>query len=109
MSLAAGSSATATGNTTNAVEVRNSTAQVSATWRNLALPYVVSGDVIVQKNGTPMPVLTVAAGLTVKFNSGVNFSIGPAYAGSLQAVGTSGQPSTLRPTRAVSAGCRGIS
>jgi hypothetical protein len=95
VTLGAGSSATATGNTTDGIEVRNSTAQVSTTWRKTGLPYIASGDISVQKNGAPVPTLTVQAGVTVKFNSGVNFFVGPSYQGGLQAVGTAAQPITF--------------
>src|SRR5215472_994880 len=100
---------TATGNTTNAVEVRASTAGANATWQTFGLPYVVTGDVYVQKSGGPAAVLTIQAGVTVKFNSGVNFYIGWSYPGGLQAVGTSASPIVFTANGSTSPGFwRGI-
>ena len=86
---------TVTGNTTNGIEVRGSTADVNTTWKKVGVPYILSGYVYVEKNGTPTPVLTIEAGTTVKFNAGIILAIGNSYAGSLSAVGTSVSPITF--------------
>jgi parallel beta-helix repeat protein len=85
---------TATGNTTNGIEVRGSTADVSTTWKNVSLPYVVTGDVYAQ--GSPStPVLTIEPGVTVKFNANTTVYVGLYYPGGIQAVGTSVSPITF--------------
>ena len=105
---------TVTGNTTNGIEVRGSTADVNTTWKNAGLPYILSGYVYVEKNGTPTPVLTIEAGTTVKFNAGIILSIGNNYAGSLSAVGTSGSLITFTangsttPASGTAFGCRAM-
>src|SRR5713101_6630091 len=64
------------------------TISTSTTWTLANSPYIVTGDVYVQKSGAPVPVLTIEAGVTVKFNSGTSLFIGNVYPGALQAVGT---------------------
>ncbi|MDQ6891116.1 MAG: right-handed parallel beta-helix repeat-containing protein [Acidobacteriota bacterium] len=86
---------TATSNTTDAIEVRAGTIDTITTWQNVGLPYVLTGAVIVEKNGTPVPTLTVAAGNTVKVAAGVYLQVGLNYPGNLQAIGTSGSPITF--------------
>jgi flagellar hook assembly protein FlgD len=80
------SSLTTTGNGTNAIELRcpGATIAHSTTWKSVGLPYVVNGP-YASVAGTN-PILTIAAGVTVKFNSGSQLLIGSG--GQLQAVGT---------------------
>src|SRR5262249_22618278 len=86
---------TATGNTTNGIEIRGSTAGVNTTWKSVGLPYVSTGTVTV--GGASTPVLTIQAGVTVKFNSAQSLVIGNVSGspGGLSAVGTSGSPITF--------------
>ncbi|MEO8190351.1 MAG: FlgD immunoglobulin-like domain containing protein, partial [Acidobacteriota bacterium] len=81
---------TATGNTNNAIEIRASTPGANTTWKNVGLPFVVTGDIYVQ--GAATPVLTVQPGVTVKFNANATLYIGYNPSGGLLAVGTAVQP-----------------
>ena len=84
----------ATGNGTNGIELRAGTIDVSTTWRNAGLPYVVTGAVMVM--AASAPVLTIEAGTVVKFNAGSgNTCLGIGYGstpGRLVAIGTASQP-----------------
>jgi flagellar hook assembly protein FlgD len=93
--LGAVSGLTVSGNSPDAVEVRDSTVDVSATWRSFGLPYMVTGDVRVERNGSLVPVLTIEAGSTVRFNANKTLYVGNTYPGGLQAVGTSTAPITF--------------
>jgi parallel beta-helix repeat protein len=88
---------TATGNGTNGIELRPNTVDLNTTWKNTGLPYVMTyGDVTVGRVSLPKPVLTIEAGVTVKFNAGRKLAIGWIGAnGELQAVGTATQPITF--------------
>lgn len=66
------------------------TISASVTWSLANSPYLVTGDVIVQ--GSPTPVLTVDAGVTVRFNAGTRLMVGRTAAGKLVAVGKRGKP-----------------
>src|SRR5215471_1139563 len=68
------------------------TISTSTTWTLAGSPYIVTGDIYVQNSAAPVPILTIQAGVTVKFNSGTNMYIGWNYPGGLQAVGTSSSP-----------------
>src|SRR5262249_27056675 len=84
---------TATGNTTNGIEIRGSTVGTNTTWKNVGLPFIATNMVFVQ--GTS-PVLTIQAGVTVKFNANIELIIGlNGASGGLQAVGTSASPITF--------------
>ncbi|MGH9315576.1 MAG: Ig-like domain-containing protein [Thermoanaerobaculia bacterium] len=85
----------ATGNTIDGIEMGGATVDVNTTWKNTSLPFIVTGAVYVEKNGTPTPVLTIEPGVTVKFNAGLTLKVGSGYPGTLSAVGTSGQPITF--------------
>jgi flagellar hook assembly protein FlgD len=99
------SSITATGNTTNAVEVRaGPNIDINTTWKNTGLPYVVTGTFSVEKNGAPTPVLTVPAGVTIKFTYNVGLLVGNGYPGELSAVGTSAQPIVFTAASGTTAG-----
>ena len=85
---------TATGNTTNAVELRsNETVDVNTTWKKL-LYYVINNSSI-WVGGASTPVLTIAAGVTIKFAQNVGLGIGIASAARLVANGTAAQPIVL--------------
>jgi hypothetical protein len=77
-------------NTLNAVEVSTGTVHTTGTWVNPGVPYVLGGDVAIQDNSTN-PVITIAAGNTVKFQPDVELYTGYAGAGGLIADGTSGR------------------
>ncbi len=97
------SSLTATGNGSNAIDARSTSSDVNlnTTWKNIGLPYIVTGDLNVGKASTPYPVLTIEPGVTVKFNSAKALKLGWSGAGgSVQAVGTSSAPAAHNsPTR----------
>jgi len=85
---------TVTGNTYNTVEIRAWTVTVNTTWKNFGLTYVMTGSVGVYSTATP--VLTIQAGVTVKFNQNLILAFGSGgLFGGLQAVGTSSQPITF--------------
>ena len=90
--LASSSGLSATGNGTgrDAIEYRGGTMTASSTWPLSALPYVISGTVDVMH--TSAPVLTIAAGNTIKFNSGAQLSVNHSAKGALQANGTAEAP-----------------
>lgn len=62
----------------------------NTTWTLAGSPYVVTGQVFVE--GASTPVLTIQAGVTVKFNSIAELFISYNAPGVLQAVGTSASP-----------------
>jgi hypothetical protein len=72
------------------IEKRAATISASQTWPLSAVAYVVTGSVYVEASGTP--VLTIPAGVTVKFNSGAELVISYNNPGALLASGTSGSP-----------------
>src|SRR5215831_10596701 len=84
------------------------TISTNTTWTVAGSPYIVTGDVFVE-NSAAAPVLTIQAGVTVKFNAGFSLWIGNSYPGSLQAVGTSASPITFTANGSTSPGFwRGI-
>ena len=86
---------TATGNGTNGLQL-NGNVDITTTWKNFGLVYYPSGQVWV--SGAATPILTLQAGLTVKFPSGGSFIVGNGSPGNLQAVGTSASPITITTT-----------
>lgn len=88
MTLGTTSNLTITGNTSNAVELRGGVVDLNTTWKQLPVPYVITNDVVVQKPAAT-PILTIAAGTTVKFNAGRSLKIAESHPGRLAAVGTS--------------------
>ena len=93
---------TATGNGTNATELRawNASVDTSTTWKSFGIPYVATDNINVGNGSLPRPVLTIQPGVTVKFNAGKTMQIGFNYYGTtingeLQAVGTSALPIIL--------------
>ena len=83
-----------TGNGMDAVNVVGGTVDVSTRWKNVGLPYVVSGNVTVSGPlaTSPVPVLTIDPLVTVKCNSTIYLQTGSPYAGRLVATGTAAQP-----------------
>ena len=76
--------------TSLAVASTNVSGQISTntTWTTTGSPYIVTGDVRVYATSST-PVLTIQAGVTVKFNSGTGLYIGNgASTGKLTANGT---------------------
>ncbi len=94
---------TATGNTGgNSIELRAGTITASTTWPLSAIPYVVSGTINVE--GASAPILTIAAGNTVKFNNPGQLSVNHGNKGGLQANGTAGAPILFTSNGTQSAG-----
>jgi hypothetical protein len=75
----------------------------SQTWLNLGVPYILNGDVEV--DDAAGPVLTIAAGNTVKLASGHELYCGYTNPGGIIAIGTSSTPITF--TSAVASPNRG--
>jgi flagellar hook assembly protein FlgD len=92
----------ATGNGTNAVEYRSGTISANRTWQTSAIPYVVTGDVFVE--GTAAPVLTIAAGNTIRFNSGGQIAVNYGNNGGLAANGTASAPIVFTANGSTAAG-----
>ena len=80
----------ASGNGTNAVEIRDGVITANRTWRTSAIPYVVNGSVFVQDSSSP--VLTIEAGNTVRFNASSQIGVNYQNKGALVANGTSTAP-----------------
>src|SRR6185436_7731367 len=92
VSLVDASNLTATGNGAgrDAIEYREGTITATTTWPRSTIPYVVTGAVLVE--GTAAPTLTIAAGNTVRFNSGGQMTVNYNNRGALQANGTAAAP-----------------
>ncbi len=92
------SAVTLTGNgLNNSIQIRPGSSDGDVTWRNSALiPYVVTGGVGICSTVAPAPVLTLEAGVTLRFNAGTELNVGSAGCpGGLQANGTVGNPITF--------------
>ena len=86
---AASYSAIGTGNSYpagSAIEVMGGTIDTTASWATPGLPVVVTGDIFVQ--GANNPVLTLGAGMTLKFGVGVAIQVGQNAAGKVAIAGT---------------------
>jgi hypothetical protein len=79
-----------TGNTNNDILVHSGEMTTSGTWLNHGIPYVLAGDVNVQDDANN-PVLTIAAGTTVKFQADAELYCGYTQPGGIIADGTSGE------------------
>ncbi|HEX3031588.1 MAG TPA: hypothetical protein VHS59_05015 [Bacillota bacterium] len=79
-------------NTINAVQLRGNdlTMGQSATWRNIGIPYYVTGDMTVA--GGSNPTLTIEAGVETRWAADCSLTIGEVEPGSLVAVGAAGKP-----------------
>lgn len=91
----------ATGNGTNAIELRPGTIATNRTWRVCAVPYLVTGNVLVE--GAAAPVLTIEPGSTIRFGSGGQLTINYNNKGGLAAAGTSTAPIVLTSNAATPA------
>lgn len=80
----------ATGNGTNAVEIRGGTINVNRTWKTSALPYLVTGSVMVEASSAP--ILTIEAGNTIRFAASSQLAVNHNNKGGLQVNGTSSAP-----------------
>ncbi len=72
-----------TGNATDEVYIAegsagsdSATVRQSAVWKNLSVPYHIADDVDVRVEGPTGPVLTIAAGTTLRFGRGAGLSAG---------------------------------
>ncbi|MBN2464109.1 hypothetical protein JXD38_00595 [candidate division WOR-3 bacterium] len=79
-----------TGNASDAILVNGQNVKTTGTWLNQGVPYVVDGDIDVS-DATSAPVLTLAAGTTVKLQPQGEFRVGNGAPGGLICDGTSGQ------------------
>jgi len=81
---------TLTGNVRDGVLIGGENVKTSGTWLNHGVPYVIDDDVSVE-DANDSPVLTIAAGTTVKLQQDVEFYVGYAAPGGLIADGTAAQ------------------
>ncbi len=95
---------TYSGNNPNAIEVIGGSVTTTQTWRNQGVPFIViTSDMTVSNSA----VLTLEAGLELRFSTGLGLVVGlagqGAGSGTLSAVGTAAAPVTFtsaQPTRA---------
>ncbi len=85
-----GTGNTITGNTKNAVQVKNGRVTRTGTWPNLGVPYLITSDVSIGDNSTN-PVLTIAPGTTIQLQTDIEFYCGYTASGGLIADGTAGR------------------
>jgi flagellar hook assembly protein FlgD len=75
------------------IELRSGTIQTDTTWRNLGAPYVLSATSYVYKDTVTASILTVEAGVEVRFNSATWLYVGYATSkGTVNAQGTAASP-----------------
>jgi len=79
-----------TGNTRDGILVRGENVSTTGTWLNHGVPYIIDHDVDIADD-TSSPVLTIAAGTTLKLAPQTEFYIGYGTPGGLVADGTAGQ------------------
>lgn len=84
---------TFTSNGSNVVRVTGGDIVTSQIWPNLGVPYVVTNSVWI--DGLASPVLTIPAGVTVKFGIDVPLYVGWDVGGSLVTAGTAANPVIL--------------
>jgi flagellar hook assembly protein FlgD len=87
---ASGLSASGNGTGRDAIEIRQGVIGSNRTWPAPSIPYVITGNLDVQ--GSAAPVLTIAAGNTIKFNGGAQIAINHSDKGGLRANGTASEP-----------------
>ncbi|MDZ7599718.1 MAG: hypothetical protein U5J82_15885 [Desulfobacterales bacterium] len=81
------------GNGRHAIQVRGGNVTASGVWPKQPLPYVVTGSVTVRGTSTSVAVLTIEAGVEVRFMPGTGLTIGySTYKGALAALGTEASP-----------------
>jgi flagellar hook assembly protein FlgD len=88
-----GLSASGNGTGRDGIELRQGVLTTNRTWPASAIPWIVSGNVDVQ--GSAAPILTIAAGNTIRFNSGAQLTVNHGDRGGLQAIGTPSAPITF--------------
>jgi hypothetical protein len=74
------------GNTAGGVNIETGYVETTATLRAINAPYSVDYDIRVE--GSTNPVLTVEAGITMKFNGATGLQIGYSKGGGIKAIGT---------------------
>jgi len=82
-----GTGNTLTGNTTDGVLVNGQNVKTTGTWLNHGVPYTIDGDIDIS-DATNSPVLTIAAGTTIKMRPQNEFYIGYSAPGGLICDGT---------------------
>jgi flagellar hook assembly protein FlgD len=97
-----GLSASGNGTGRDAVELRQGVITSNRTWPASALPYVISTSVTVEGNAAP--ILTIAAGATIRFNAGAQLLVNHDNRGGLQALGTPSAPITFTTNGALTPG-----
>jgi len=82
-----------TGAPSDRVQIRGGAVSRDQNWRNLGLPYNISGTISVYKDATTTAKLTIEPGVQIRFNGNyyINTGVG-SYKGALNAVGTEGNP-----------------
>jgi hypothetical protein len=98
-----GAGNTLTGNTKDGIEVDGMTITETGTWLNHGVPYFVTDDIDIG-DATNNPVVTIAAGTTVKLNIQTNIAVGYSSPGGLICDGTAGQITFTSSVSSPSAG-----
>ena len=75
------------------IEIAGDTLSATTTWKNPGTQIAVTSDLFLE--GTPAPVLTIAAGSIFKFADDTEFRIGYSGGGNLKAIGTQASPITF--------------
>jgi len=88
-----GIDSTSTFNGAAMIELTGDTVSTTTTWKNPGTPVAVTSDLYL--DGTPVPVLTIAAGSIFKFADDTEFRIGYNRGGNLQVNGTQSAPVTF--------------
>jgi len=83
----------------NGIELREATIRDSVTWPLSSLPFIISGSLFVEDSDSP--VLTIAAGNTVRFNGNSQIAVNYQGLGGLQAIGTPAAPILFTSNAAV--------
>ncbi|HET8946771.1 MAG TPA: right-handed parallel beta-helix repeat-containing protein, partial [Candidatus Polarisedimenticolia bacterium] len=90
--------------TASAAEILSETIATDATWNALGFPYLPLSDLVVAKDPINASTLTLAPGVTMKFNAGTGLFIGTTVnKGALVAAGTVAQPITFTTNNATPA------
>jgi hypothetical protein len=98
-----GAGNTFTGNTKDGIEVDGMNVSETGTWLNHGVPYFITDDVRIG-DAVNNPVVTIAAGTTLKFNIQTQFTVGYSDPGGLICDGTAGQITFTSSVSSPSAG-----
>ncbi len=97
-----GLSASGNGAGRDSIELRQGVISADKSWPLSSLPYVITGSVDVY--GAAGPILTIAAGNTIRFNAGAQLLCNHNGRGGIQAHGTAGAPILFTSNGTLTAG-----